>query len=610
MLLVSDVLPDSRFQAISGLWVFGLIPAYAWWAVSLLSCEYGWVVTAAFHQGRSAATSGNWAFILLLVGGIGGGMAVCAFILIPTLQSLYPSQAGNTGSEDPEAGQEGGGRTTLIMRPRRGNRDRYSVAYSHRKSARRLRNHAHAAARRAAQLSSTDGGQHGARGRARAQAMSAQNHDDDPSSALEDALDWASASLVAMLWIAMNIGVNIGFVLLEEDSTAIAVQAKRATTVMFGIVHEVFDHLLSPWVTWRIMSLIPGGHNSPTTVHTLVVAIELVTSVVAPLVAFVFASDGCLLQDIIPATIDATTVDIPRRYCNIFHQNLDGWQTGGCEVFANATVRIEYTAPWEFDGERCIASVIMLYTPAYLMVFAIRTLMLGPLWLLQYKYPWLVTPGLLGADDDDEDGAPMTGAARAHRNLMLHRIRVQIESNTFGLNSIAIGLCAGMASPVIALASLLCLTAKPVIVSVLEDIYEHGSDPASPATNTITLKTFKGTAARALGAPLKVRLLSEYDNVGPGGGLDYDHSCPEGDRSDSQIGLEDGGIYTSPSSVSHDEPVQAFPVPIRCTGLLLFFQSVYATVFLYAAGLTWGGPIAAMVTWSWFGILCSKDQWD
>ena len=34
----------------------------------------------------------------------------------------------------------------------------------------------------------------------------------------------------------------------------------------------------------------------------------------SPPVALASASDGCLLQDNIPATIDATTVDIPRRY--------------------------------------------------------------------------------------------------------------------------------------------------------------------------------------------------------------------------------------------------------------------------------------------------------
>ena len=338
--------------------------------------------------------------------------------------------------------------------------------------------------------------------------------------------------------------------------------------------------------------------------HTLVVAIEMVTSVVAPLVAFVFASDGCLLQYVIPSTVDATTIDIPRRYCAIFHENSDGAQTSHCQQWGNATVNIEYTVPWDFDGERCISSIITLYTPAYLMVFAIRTLMLGPLWLLQHKYPWLVTPGLLGTDDDDDDNV----AVQVHRNLMLHRIRVQIESNTFGLNSIAIGLCAGMASPIIALAALLCLVAKPIVVSVLEDMYEHEHehDPAAPATNTIALKTFKGRAASALGASLNERLLVDYDNDGPTGALEPQ----ERDHSNSLVGIDDEESHPSISNVSHDEPVQAFPVPIKCTGLLLFFQSVYATVFLYAAGLPWGGPIVALVTLAWFGILCSKDQWD
>ena len=107
--------------------------------------------------------------------------------------------------------------------------------------------------------------------------------------------------------------------------------------------------------------------------------------------------------------------------------------------------------------------MIKLYTSAFLMVFALRIVLLYPMWWIrEHRLGW-VTPGLhhLHHRYEDEYDDHM------HK---LHHLRMQIADNTFGINTLAIGLCAGMASPFVALAAFLCLAIKHAMYSLLNSV--------------------------------------------------------------------------------------------------------------------------------------------
>ena len=98
----------------------------------------------------------------------------------------------------------------------------------------------------------------------------------------------ACAALVALVWTCVSLAINIGFVYLEENSEALdalglgasaTVTAKKMAVFLFGILHELIEHLAAPWVVWLIVQQARGGRAGPDTLHMLATSVKLVASV-------------------------------------------------------------------------------------------------------------------------------------------------------------------------------------------------------------------------------------------------------------------------------------------------------------------------------------------
>jgi hypothetical protein len=289
-----------------------------------------------------------------------------------------------------------------------------------------------------------------------------------------------------------------------------------------------------------------------------------------------------------------------------------------CSAPGTIPTTVAYTTPFEFDGERCISSVITLYTPAFLTVFAVRIALLPLLCWFQRRHPGWATPGLLGDTEAPPAGAEGSSSAAPRaaidrENLAaLNRLREQIETNTFGLNTIAVGLCTGLASPVVALAAFLCLAARHATVSAFRAGHRHrqrqpngrASEAVAMAMTLLAPTSAAADASRARagggnpppGTPLTEKLLGEHH-----AGSDTDT-----DTDTDHIGGDSWG-QSAPRGVGSGDDEDQAPLPVTCIGLLLLLHSVYIALFLYSGGLGWRGPLAViLVNWIGFGVVCRR----
>ena len=533
LIVTPSKLPSAQFKfgpqyrrasvVVALLFVTTLVPTY-WASAAVVECRFGWKVTAAYLVGNGAP----WVWVMLMSGGLGGGAAICWFLLVPALRQQ------------------------------------------------RMSTHAQGAL-----------------------VLTTVSSDAATTARWPGPLRLIAAALVALAWALVNVALNVVFVL-EEDSPSLGASGKGAVVLVFGLVHEVFDHLVSPRVV-KQMVLLTGGRAAPSTMHTLVVFIELIASVVAPLIALVLASDACLLPLVRPGSVAPTVTAVDRGFCAA--SNTAGTK---CLQFGKVSASVAYTPEFKFSGERCISSIITLYTPAYLTVFAFRTLLLPALWLLQRKFPELITPGL-GNADGAADTSLGDGATSGQPNLSLavvtQRLRERIEHNTFGINTTAIGLCAGLASPVIAVAAAACLSAKSFVVPALDRWHDRntarqrgggdGSQVAAMHAWLFPLKPSGGAAAttsRMLAmaeTTLNEPLLADGDGDDVGGGSVGDYAEAQGcQAANERVG------QASPPAHAPDGEDEAPPPPTAFV-LMLFFHTVYAALLLFAGGLKWGGAAVA-----------------
>jgi hypothetical protein len=341
---------------------------------------------------------------------------------------------------------------------------------------------------------------------------------------------------------------------------------------MFACVHELLDHLVSPQVVKWIIKLIPDASSRVQTAHTWIVGVELAASLAGPLLAFVFASEGCLLRYVIPSATSPTTTIVERTYCALTAAASDGE-----ECLQNSTVAaaVSYVAPFEFSGERCVSSVITIYTPAYLYLIGLRLLLLYPLWWIRRHPTWkkLVTPSLPNE---------------------LDAVREQVEDNTFGINTLAIGLCGGMASPFVAAAALVCQLAKHVMYAQL-----NSAPPSSSVTEALPMSTLNsGTVSNT--DMLTERLIEPVDSTDAG-------------AYGAEVAGEDEIVFSRPPGpgtgpLNAEASTRPFVLPSGSIFLVLVITVLYFVLFSVAAGLPWWGLGISVLCVTGFGTVWRQHR--
>ena len=212
-----------------------------------------------------------------------------------------------------------------------------------------------------------------------------------------------AASFVCLVILAILIGLNAGLVFIEESpKTSGAV--RYVVALVFAVLHEVVDYVLTPLIVTVVVMIAirtSGSGARPSDVFAAAVGVEVANSVLAPVVALLGVSEGCFRDQLFshPESVE-TFVDV--GYCTVFGRICPTCPTFAiqneetCIGFGGAwltyPVGVSYTPPFRFDGGRCISSIITLYTPEYLVIFALR-IIVYPLgwWMARRGTPWIVT---------------------------------------------------------------------------------------------------------------------------------------------------------------------------------------------------------------------------
>ena len=290
-------------------------------------------------------------------------------------------------------------------------------------------------------------------------------------------MSWRKIRSVALVYVvvaAVLVGLNVGFIFLEESPHASG-SAKHAAVVFFALLHELVDHIMVPLIV-SAMALTTGTHTRPTPVFVAAVVIEVTNSVISPVIAQLIASEGCF-RDQLFSSPTAVSASVTVAFCgNTSYTtesacNLNGWP------WNSYPVGVSYTPPFQFDGSRCLSSIITLYTPEYLVIFAIRMLFYPfAWWLARRGTPWVVAglqpPVLLASAFVNgrnrllcKPSAATDGAVRADGVVeILH----SIEPATHCFNLLVIAVCPGLFAPVIAVAALVTLGCRHVVFWALD----------------------------------------------------------------------------------------------------------------------------------------------
>ena len=220
-----------------------------------------------------------------------------------------------------------------------------------------------------------------------------------------------------------------------------------------------------------------------------------------------------------------------------------------------------YTPPFRFDGSRCISSIITLYTPEYLLIFAIRILTYPIAWWLARRgTPWVV--------------------AGARPPIFLRASFLVARRRLVGL----IGCCAGAGDAAAGRersgsqrSTAARLVARADVV--LETL--HAIEPAAHCFNLLAIAVgpgvFSPVVALAAAATVgcKHALFWTFGRLWP------------------RVQPDDA------ATPSYETPA----MPIACAAMLLFFASVYLIVLLSTAGALWAELVVTAVNWASFGLL-------
>eukprot|EP00039_Didymoeca_costata_P011550 m.163019 g.163019 ORF g.163019 m.163019 type:complete len:364 (-) comp15210_c0_seq2:110-1201(-) len=273
---------------------------------------------------------------------------------------------------------------------------------------------------------------------------------------------------LAIVAVSISFGLNIGFVLVEHSSHLTDSQ-RNTVVVCFAVLHEIIDTVLGPIFVRQLLKLSVKGPNS-TSAFRWVIFFELVNSCLAPLIGFSFVSTDCLRQFLQESPMITTTVIEPQCY---IEESLVSFGYACSYEFGDNIGHVRFKPPVDFQMQRCLSSIVDLYTPAFLVVLAIRIMLLTPGWILmnKHKKPWLLagaSPGTVLENQDCIDA---------------------VEYDAFTMNCISIGLCPGLLSPVIAVAAAMCVLARWMLHTVFHAAY-HNSQPVEHRTPSIPIECF------------------------------------------------------------------------------------------------------------------------
>jgi Leucine-rich repeat (LRR) protein len=417
-----------------------------------------------------------------------------------------------------------------------------------------------------------------------------------------------AATLVCVVTLAILVGLNAGFVLLEESSHASG-DVKYAIVLVYALLHELVDHVLSPYIVLVVVTMASTSTSTggvrPSAVFAAVVAVEMANSVLAPVIALLGASDGCLRDELFasPQSID-TSVNV--SYCTD-----TGWFTEAeCVSHINQwlshPVGVSYTPPFRFDGERCTSSIITLYTPEYLVIFALRILLYPVGWWLSHRgTPWIlvgiqppvrlrstfvnrrrrlvriVTCGLTDSDagvDENEDGVIPGDDAQINneRSASFVTLRGRTGSQT---------------------------SVSSVLRSRTDSVFEtlHAIEPVTHRFNLLGIAASQGMFAPevAVGAVATLGCLDLFK-----WGLDR-HFGP------AAAGTGSGKTHGTHSADHNRAPLAhaVHPLPLVCVVMLLLFNTIYLGLLLEASGLGWAGWTVSAVNWVALSVSCWWS-WD
>lgn len=220
----------------------------------------------------------------------------------------------------------------------------------------------------------------------RASGLVGASSSKQPSAKLSNAV--VNAILVAYTIIVLTVlvGINICFVL-SQESPSVPARAKTTLRVVFGVLHDVINLAFQPIAVTTLAKKV--GSASPRFVLPATLAFSLTNSLVAPIAGLLLSSQGCFQGVFLPASSVSTSANITRCY---FETGCGSQQDENIlPPFEVLTLTTTYTVPFVFNSDRCISSIITLYTPQFFFIFTVRIVMiLVGWWMSKRGTPWLL----------------------------------------------------------------------------------------------------------------------------------------------------------------------------------------------------------------------------
>jgi len=276
---------------------------------------------------------------------------------------------------------------------------------------------------------------------------------------------------------ALLVGINVGFVKAQE-SRDVPEAAKVTLYVLFALIHEGINHFVRPLGVTSLATLL--GTASPTFVIFCTTLFQTSSSVVAPIIGLLLSSEACFGPKIFqPGQEQVTTSSVMITNC------VDNNGTN-CTAYDHYEVGTQYADPFDFDGGRCLSSIVVLYTPAFLYIFVVRVLT-SPMawWMARRGTPWLLVgtrPPMQLAGSFLSDRVWLLACfglfsrnALANPYMNLRRpvshealeVLHATEPAVLAFNKLVIAVCPGVLSPIVAAAAFGCFLAQLAITFTL-----------------------------------------------------------------------------------------------------------------------------------------------
>eukprot|EP00037_Helgoeca_nana_P026619 m.301171 g.301171 ORF g.301171 m.301171 type:complete len:1246 (+) comp27269_c0_seq1:80-3817(+) len=269
---------------------------------------------------------------------------------------------------------------------------------------------------------------------------------------------------------ALLLGMNVGLVKAQESGD-VPEAAKLALYVLFAFLHELLNHFVRPLAVTSLSALLNTA--SPTFVILSTTIFQTTSSVIAPIIGLLISSEQCFGPRIFrPGQTPITTSSVNITNCVRNNGSF-------CTQHDRYEVGTTYDNPFEFDGSRCLSSIVVLYTPAFLYIFTVRVLT-SPIawWMARRGTPWLLAgtrPPMQLAGTFLSDRVwllacfglfqrkrienPYTNMFKPVSQEALEILHAA-EPVVLAFNKLVIAVCPGLLSPIVAVAALGCFLAQ------------------------------------------------------------------------------------------------------------------------------------------------------